>query len=36
MALGVKGKWKKRKDGRKDHRGQPEMAHIKGSYNASH
>jgi hypothetical protein len=24
MALGVKGKWKKRKDGGKDHPGQPE------------
>jgi hypothetical protein len=28
MALGVKGKWKKRKDGGQDYSGQPEMAHT--------
>jgi hypothetical protein len=28
MALGVKGKWKKRKDGRKDYPGQPKTAQM--------
>jgi hypothetical protein len=28
MALGVKGKWKQRKDGGKDYPGQPETAHV--------
>src|SRR5271165_4059165 len=28
MVLGVKGKWKERKDGGKDYTGQPKTAHI--------
>jgi hypothetical protein len=35
MVLGVKGKWKERKDGRKDCPGQPETAYIEEIHNVT-
>jgi len=35
MALGVKGKWKERKDGGKDYPGQPETANMHEIHNVT-
>jgi hypothetical protein len=35
MALGVKGKWKERKDGGQNYPGQPETAHMHKIHNGT-